>query len=1072
MKQVGGACFKVTIGSSISQSHSQADGANCATVDYAHNLGLYSDTSESVQSYSGGSGTCYNGGGRASTVRVRKGPSFDLSVAEDPICFYSITVTLEATTSEIQDLGGQAIATCASTTCRVEECCGSTNCADLVCSINNVPPTIVKTHRRRGAWMTCADGCDSQLCCDVQTTCSQGYESNNDLCEHKDLVKQLTYCDTSSATSCDSNCCDIMGDCSSVSCRSGWSKKDDMEHRRRRQRCYASTCTPTLCCTENPDQAVTTTLTGALQLQVPQAQLSLMLSSDEFKEAVRSGIQTMTSLPLSYISVILSAWTRRLELTTNERKRELAALERRLSSSVLKAQFTISVPSSASADITTDSIKSSMLSNNAQTAITQSIQSKNLAGQFQVQSAFVNGGSDGFTVTESGPGADVATTVAPGTNTDAADSSDSSMGGLIGALTAAAIVCSAGCVLFAGFRMYKRNCAASGSAGARVAPLPAPAPAPGPKTSVASNITQAAGGCDLIDEAERFRGKRLSQEIDKKLPEYWNNKKLRQDEAYFVDGGFDSMAYVSRDLHNKFDELLAATYKAKCTQDRPCPKKADACAKTKGGCPCNQPGGDPGLPTEYKVRRVIRVEDSDMWSRYLKKKKDICEARDLSSLWHPNPAVVSDDISGKYSDIFAPLDTDCNEMYLWHGTFVRNALSIAQNDFRIDMAGTGAGTMYGHGAYFGENCTKADEYAKDEADGYYQGIYCLLLCRVVMGRYYYTGDRDEKAGDKVKSGEFDSVLGDRLKTANTFREFVVFNADQVYPEYIVLYSRIHQADDTALVKAALGQTFHMELPVYWGNFHRNPRTEPFNEQYLVLPHVKDQIQQLVSASLKAGEATVKRVRRIENSSIWNNYVNFKMELDDELTQRQIDSEGYCSTFVSRFRVAREKCKPVSELDGNPDSGRVITDDAIQINDVEQVISMDNLESDMNEFFLWHGTSRAAAESIVTSDFTIPKGGATHGSRFGHGAYFAEQLDKSLGYCTPDKDGTKIILLCRVCCGEIYYTEQDWESDAHVAAQKQKKTAVVANPKGKGPREFIVLDAKQVYPEFLCEVECS
>ena len=37
--------------------------------------------------------------------------------------------------------------------------------------------------------------------------------------------------------------------------------------------------------------------------------------------------------------------------------------------------------------------------------------------------------------------------------------------------------------------------------------------------------------------------------------------------------------------------------------------------------------------------------------------------------------------------------SDAQEVYLWHGTNVRAALSIAQNDFSIDLAGSNTGTM-------------------------------------------------------------------------------------------------------------------------------------------------------------------------------------------------------------------------------------------------------------------------------------------------------------------------------------------------------------------------------------------
>ena len=38
-------------------------------------------------------------------------------------------------------------------------------------------------------------------------------------------------------------------------------------------------------------------------------------------------------------------------------------------------------------------------------------------------------------------------------------------------------------------------------------------------------------------------------------------------------------------------------------------QEAADCPPKSGGCPCVQPDGDPGLPTKYRVRRVIRVED-------------------------------------------------------------------------------------------------------------------------------------------------------------------------------------------------------------------------------------------------------------------------------------------------------------------------------------------------------------------------------------------------------------------------------------------------------------------------------
>lgn len=90
--------------------------------------------------------------------------------------------------------------------------------------------------------------------------------------------------------------------------------------------------------------------------------------------------------------------------------------------------------------------------------------------------------------------------------------------------------------------------------------------------------------------------------------------------------------------------------------------------------------------------------------------------------------------------MFAPLDPSVNELYAFHGTFVRYALSIAENearfestsrvhefpskkvlhathiltdfskDFNIDLAGSSTGTLYGRGAYLGESITKVGNW--------------------------------------------------------------------------------------------------------------------------------------------------------------------------------------------------------------------------------------------------------------------------------------------------------------------------------------------------------------------------
>lgn len=40
-------------------------------------------------------------------------------------------------------------------------------------------------------------------------------------------------------------------------------------------------------------------------------------------------------------------------------------------------------------------------------------------------------------------------------------------------------------------------------------------------------------------------------------------------------------------------------------------------------------------------------------------------------------------------------------------------------------------------------------------------------------------------------GSFDSVLGDREKCRGTYKEFVLFDSEDVYPEYVIEYQRVY-----------------------------------------------------------------------------------------------------------------------------------------------------------------------------------------------------------------------------------------------------------------------------------------
>eukprot|EP00913_Durusdinium_trenchii_P003462 g3205.t1 len=105
-----------------------------------------------------------------------------------------------------------------------------------------------------------------------------------------------------------------------------------------------------------------------------------------------------------------------------------------------------------------------------------------------------------------------------------------------------------------------------------------------------------------------------------------------------------------------------------------------------------------------------------------------------------------------------------NEAYLLHGSNPTSAMSIL-------------GTS-----------VKADEYARDDTSGSYAGLFAVLFCRALVGRSLQVTDPADY-GPLVTNGDFHSVVGDRERAVGTFREFVFFHEESIYPEFAVFYRR-------------------------------------------------------------------------------------------------------------------------------------------------------------------------------------------------------------------------------------------------------------------------------------------
>lgn len=250
-------------------------------------------------------------------------------------------------------------------------------------------------------------------------------------------------------------------------------------------------------------------------------------------------------------------------------------------------------------------------------------------------------------------------------------------------------------------------------------------------------------------------------------PKYWQSHDQGGDEAV---AEFNDLVAVPDDVFAQLQQLLDATYSDVTTRDR------------------NRHSGSWMVPRDFKLVTARRNENSKLWRKYtVAKAKMKKEREDLAP--DEEYKIYDDVLTTRTWESFDAdaLEQDINEWYLFHGTSASAATNICSSDFKMRLAGSATGTLYGRGSYLAESITKADEYAREE-----DGMFTVLLCRVLGGRVCYCDERTpdpEQLTKNCTEGDYDCVLGDRKKVAGTYREFIIFDNENVYPEYVLQYTR-------------------------------------------------------------------------------------------------------------------------------------------------------------------------------------------------------------------------------------------------------------------------------------------
>jgi hypothetical protein len=187
-------------------------------------------------------------------------------------------------------------------------------------------------------------------------------------------------------------------------------------------------------------------------------------------------------------------------------------------------------------------------------------------------------------------------------------------------------------------------------------------------------------------------------------------------------------------------------------------------------------------PASTRMTQVWRIENPALWRLYSAQRMFVLQNCRHGALRPLRVACYEASWMKEHA-----LRSDCNELYLFHGTKPDVVPLITKQGFETRLP-PDAGRMLGDGVYFAENASKSDQYAVPNGKTFY-----LFVARVCLGAAFVTKSSQEglkRPPDAGAAGQiFDSVLYDCGGTGK-HREFVVYDRTACYPEFLIEYERV------------------------------------------------------------------------------------------------------------------------------------------------------------------------------------------------------------------------------------------------------------------------------------------
>jgi len=207
------------------------------------------------------------------------------------------------------------------------------------------------------------------------------------------------------------------------------------------------------------------------------------------------------------------------------------------------------------------------------------------------------------------------------------------------------------------------------------------------------------------------------------------------------------------------------------------------------------------VPSHLELVHGVRIQNWQCWAEFQAQEEAIAD--DLKSMKNDGKK-VSTEVSGLKTAKFleerrTPCQEEANTVWLFHGLSDEAIDLIGDSGFDIDRAGVQVGTMYGRGVYLAECCSRADEVLSTLGQ---DGLHAMLVCRVTLGNVLVDTSTLPDMAKIVRScveGKYHSVLNDSCSSTPrgkidppASREFIVYNKDQVYPEFMLVYRRVYK----------------------------------------------------------------------------------------------------------------------------------------------------------------------------------------------------------------------------------------------------------------------------------------